>query len=249
MNVLYLIVYFVACAMLTIALLPVLRPMTSVRAAGQAERAARLERLLGEIDVKLEAGVLTKDQAAALREALIDQMRPAPIIGRLSFGRAGAVLLAAVGVGLIIFTATQGRDSPAAARAPEADLLRASAVGAGKETEVLAKVRTYARTLAEHRETQMSEQRPTLPDVDTMIARLEARLANEPNDKEGWRMLGWSLFNTGKLEKAASAYARAHELAPDDVEIKAAFEDVKASLGGAPAQAAGSGNASPPTQR
>src|SRR3546814_9468536 len=48
-------------------------------------------------------------------------------------------------------------------------------------------------------------------DVGTMIAGLEARLAQDPNNAEGWRMLGWSYFETGDLMRSASAYRRAAE--------------------------------------
>src|SRR3546814_15561953 len=48
-----------------------------------------------------------------------------------------------------------------------------------------------------------------------MIAGLEARLAQDPNNAEGWRMLGWSYFETGDLMRSASAYRRAAEIEPD----------------------------------
>ncbi|HEY9553511.1 TPR domain-containing protein [Allosphingosinicella sp.] len=55
-------------------------------------------------------------------------------------------------------------------------------------------------------------------DVGTMIAGLEARLAQDPNNAEGWRMLGWSYFETGDLMRSASAYRRAAEIEPDKAE-------------------------------
>lgn len=55
-------------------------------------------------------------------------------------------------------------------------------------------------------------------DVDSMIAKLEARLKQDSNDAEGWRMLGWSHFETGDFAKAAVAYRRAAELEPDKAE-------------------------------
>ena len=55
-------------------------------------------------------------------------------------------------------------------------------------------------------------------DVQTMIAGLEARLAQDPDNAEGWRMLGWSYFETGDLMRAASAYRRAAEIEPDNAE-------------------------------
>lgn len=55
-------------------------------------------------------------------------------------------------------------------------------------------------------------------DVDSMIASLEAKLKTEPNDAPGWRMLGWSYFETGDLMRSAAAYRRAAEVEPDNAE-------------------------------
>jgi cytochrome c-type biogenesis protein CcmH len=57
-----------------------------------------------------------------------------------------------------------------------------------------------------------------LADVQTMIASLEARLREDPDNAEGWRMLGWSYFETGDLMRAAAAYRRAAELEPGNAE-------------------------------
>lgn len=64
---------------------------------------------------------------------------------------------------------------------------------------------------------------PELDDVDTMIQRLAARLEKDGSDGEGWRMLGWSYFNTGKNAEAVRAYAKAVELLPDRADIRAAY--------------------------
>jgi cytochrome c-type biogenesis protein CcmH len=51
-------------------------------------------------------------------------------------------------------------------------------------------------------------------DVATMIAQLEAKLKQDPNNARGWQMLGWSYFETGRYGDAAQAYARAAALEP-----------------------------------
>jgi cytochrome c-type biogenesis protein CcmH len=69
--------------------------------------------------------------------------------------------------------------------------------------------------------------------VDQMIGSLEARLTSEPNDVEGWRMLGWSKFRTDDFSGAAAAYARAAKLAPDDAETLSAYgESLSRAAGG-----------------
>ena len=51
-------------------------------------------------------------------------------------------------------------------------------------------------------------------DVSTMIAQLEARLKQDPKSAQGWQMLGWSYFETGRYADSAKAYARAAALEP-----------------------------------
>jgi cytochrome c-type biogenesis protein CcmH len=54
----------------------------------------------------------------------------------------------------------------------------------------------------------------SLPTVDDMIQRLVDRLQRQPNDANGWRMLGWSYFTTDRFAESAEAYARAVALLP-----------------------------------
>ena len=69
--------------------------------------------------------------------------------------------------------------------------------------------------------------------VDEMIANLEMRLASEPNDVEGWRMLGWSKFRIDDFAGAAAAYARAVAIAPNDSETQSAYgESLSRAAGG-----------------
>ena len=56
------------------------------------------------------------------------------------------------------------------------------------------------------------------PTVDEVIARLEARLKENPQDAEGWRMLGWSYFQTERFAEAATAMKRATTLDPKNAE-------------------------------
>jgi cytochrome c-type biogenesis protein CcmH len=62
-----------------------------------------------------------------------------------------------------------------------------------------------------------------LPDVETLIARLTARLKSQPDDADGWRMLGWSHFHTQQPRKAAEAYERALALRPASADLMTAY--------------------------
>jgi len=57
------------------------------------------------------------------------------------------------------------------------------------------------------------------PMVYEMVAKLEKRLAEQPNDPEGWARLGRSYGVMERKDKALAAYARAYELAPDNVAV------------------------------
>ena len=56
------------------------------------------------------------------------------------------------------------------------------------------------------------------PSVDDVIVKLEARLKTNPNDAEGWRMLGWSYYQTERYAEAATAMKRATVLDPKNPE-------------------------------
>lgn len=62
-----------------------------------------------------------------------------------------------------------------------------------------------------------------LPDVDTLIARLRARLESQPADAAGWRMLGWSYFETGRTDEAVEAYANAVAIEPDNADYQSGY--------------------------
>jgi cytochrome c-type biogenesis protein CcmH len=61
------------------------------------------------------------------------------------------------------------------------------------------------------------------PMARQMVARLEQRLKEEPNDPQGWARLGRSYDVLGREDDARRAYARAYEQAPENAEIIAAY--------------------------
>lgn len=56
------------------------------------------------------------------------------------------------------------------------------------------------------------------PSVDEVIAGLEKKLQEDPEDAESWRMLGWSYFETQKFAESATAMKRATTLDPKNPE-------------------------------
>ena len=93
---------------------------------------------------------------------------------------------------------------------------------------MLARLKDYTRSIGTEEPASVAAAGKLLPDVNTMIERLAARLETTPEDIKGWRMLGWSYFHTGRYEQAATAYARAVELDPNSAELKLSYEEAKA---------------------
>ena len=58
-----------------------------------------------------------------------------------------------------------------------------------------------------------------MPSVDEMVTSLAARLEQQPNDPQGWTMLGRSYMALRRYGEAATAYARANQLAPGDATL------------------------------
>ena len=77
------------------------------------------------------------------------------------------------------------------------------------------------------------QRQANLGSVDEMIDRLVQRLKRNPKDVEGWRVLGWSYFNTDRFAESSAAYAKAIELSPNNVELRSAYGEalVRAAAG------------------
>lgn len=77
--------------------------------------------------------------------------------------------------------------------------------------------------------------------IQAMVARLAARLETEPDDAEGWLMLGRSYGVLGDREGARAAFARAAALRPGDAQVLSAYArsllDDPAGTGPLPARA------------
>lgn len=61
------------------------------------------------------------------------------------------------------------------------------------------------------------------PIVLQMVAKLEKRLQEQPNDSAGWAQLGRSYVVLHRLSDAVTAYSKAYQLAPDDMDIMSAY--------------------------
>jgi cytochrome c-type biogenesis protein CcmH len=108
------------------------------------------------------------------------------------------------------------------------DTISMSPSRAGSTDEMLARLINYTRSIETEEPAFTAASEGQLPEVNTMIERLAARLETTPQDIEGWRMLGWSYLHTARYEQAATAFARAVELDPSSADLKLSYEQAKA---------------------
>jgi cytochrome c-type biogenesis protein CcmH len=68
--------------------------------------------------------------------------------------------------------------------------------------------------------------------IEAMVQGLAARLETNPQDADGWRMLGRSYVALGRYEEAVSALERAVAMIPDDPDLLADYADALAMTSG-----------------
>jgi cytochrome c-type biogenesis protein CcmH len=173
---------------------------------------------LAELEKQGAAGIIESEQAAAARTEIKRRMLAtvrggSPSLARLSIAErnvAVAGIFVIIALGSIGLYALTGRpDLPSTA----------TGIGASAQAGSSA-VDQLAAATAQITGMPQEPLRPSLGSVDEMIERLTDRLNRSPNDPDGWRMLGWSYFNTERFAQAASAYAKAIELNPQNADFR-----------------------------
>ncbi len=168
--------------------------------------------MIGEAEAKLARAEIERRLLRAARDATADtQPLSAAWHYRIVTGLAAIVVLGSIGIYAAIghadrFFAQQARDT---AGLPRSDAEQAAGGQTGTDAAQ-----------------QSSE-------VETLARRLEERLAENPDDADGWRVLGWTYYNMGEFGRAANAYRRAAELRRDSSVIRALLGEamVRASGG------------------
>ncbi len=183
----------VACVGLAV---PLLRPR-GLDGAGADANLELLKQQLRDVEAQACTGALTADEveplkAEIMRRALAEGPAPQPAERKLGERK---LAIAAIGV--------------AAGVALAATLLYGRL---GRPDLAAAPAATP----------QAAAQVPGHGDVAALIAQLEAQMARNPGDPEGWRMLAWSYMQTGRNAEAATAYGRAAALSPGNAEYLSA---------------------------
>jgi cytochrome c-type biogenesis protein CcmH len=180
----------------------VLRPLVSPK------RAAALSRNVANV-------AIYRDQ---LRE--LDADLAAGTLAREDHGRARDELEAR-----LLRDVGEGEPRPAA----PAGRLAAWAVGAAIPVLALTLYFLVGHPTAIEREAELEA---SAAQVEAMVARLAARLRENPDDVNGWKLLGRSYGVMGRYAEAADAYAKAAVRAPRDAQLLVDFADVLAMARG-----------------
>ena len=69
-----------------------------------------------------------------------------------------------------------------------------------------------------------------LPSIEEMLPRLEAHLQDNPDDAQGWKLLGTTYLRLQRFDEAQTALSNAYAVTPDDVVVMLQLADVRAVL-------------------
>jgi cytochrome c-type biogenesis protein CcmH len=187
---------------------------------------------LAEVDREATEGLIDADQAEAARVEIkrrllaIDGAARSSAPLSLSERKFALVAVTAIVVlGSVGLYALNGRPELSTA-IPSRPVARAP------EPSVVDQLAAATQIPASQDQPQSQPQTP-LASVDEMVERLAARLKLNPNDPDGWRMLGWSYLRTEHFADAAAAYRKAVELSPNVASLRSSLAEalVKAADG------------------
>jgi cytochrome c-type biogenesis protein CcmH/NrfG len=182
---------------------------------------ARLE----DIGARLKKGELNEAEADAARLALVSQSPSSRWgIGQILQNNSQKLLVAAA----VFLVSGIGAAISYVGTAPETTRSQQMTSISGPDDEMATRLTDYVRSIGTEQPLPKTEGGELLPDVNAMIERLAARLDTAPQDIEGWQLLGWSYFQTGRYEQAATAFARALELDPSSAELKRSRDEAEA---------------------
>jgi len=159
---------------------------------------------LNEVDRDLERGLLTEDQAEAVRTEIQRK------------------LLQAVDGGETAISGVPFSNTPRSAILTVTAIALFVSIGTVSSYGFLGspelKNVAYADRDIEQEKVALKEWQAD-QEVLALLDKLALRLEKKPDDIKGWRLLGRFLIARGNYEESAKAYKRANDLRPDDPEI------------------------------
>jgi cytochrome c-type biogenesis protein CcmH len=152
---------------------------------------------------------------AQLLDAVIAAPQATPTMGRGWVWAGVGALVLAVGGGMIWKAASRPGGTPAAQAAATP---AAAAAPTGSAPGAMAAAAPHG---------------VAPPQIESMVGQLVARLQSQPDDADGWNMLGRTYMSIKRYPDAVAAYERAAKLRPGDADTLADYADALAvSKGG-----------------
>ncbi len=191
-----------AALMLIVALGLVLRPLLRGGSL-KSDPAAAARRRMKVLQEALETGVLSKKEFAAKKAELGSEL-----LGALDSPapRSRSAFFAAVAVALLL---------------PAGAIMMYRLVGEPRALDPASIPPAAAQAPAEHGG----------QDMDQAIAKLAEKLKQNPDDVNGWTLLGRAYLETEHFSEARDALKRAHDLAPDEPDVNVAYAEAMTLAG------------------
>ncbi|WP_439491398.1 c-type cytochrome biogenesis protein CcmI [Blastomonas fulva] len=211
---LWIILTAMAAVVAALLTLPLVRRQEA-RADARAATLAVLRDQLADVDVQLAAGVIPPADAEGLRIEIKRRMLAAGHVPDDISRPLGSRALSGVAIGLAALVALAAAALYAGMGKPDLALMGG---GVGGETAP-----AVAANPGADPEADPAAQAAADAEIGRLVTGIEARLAEKPDDAEGWRMLGWSYYNLRRFDESAKAYARAVALDPDGPGFQSAY--------------------------
>ncbi|MDE2382987.1 MAG: c-type cytochrome biogenesis protein CcmI [Alphaproteobacteria bacterium] len=191
------------------------------QAGGTAQESAVYQDQIKEVERDMEAGVINAPEAQAAKAEInrrIDALQRDSVAARpISNGWRTLALVASAGLvilgGVNLYGYMGSPNMPSATPAPQAAAAQQATPQASAQQQ------------ASDQNAAAGQQPATQAQVDAVIAKLKDKLKADPGNAEGWRTLGWALFNTQKYQESVDAYGKALAIDPNNVDYKSAMAE------------------------
>ncbi len=203
----------IAVAMIALAMAFVVPPFLRKRAqTGVSQDALNLsviKQQLAELDADLANGTLDQSQYEAARKdleiELLSDVSPDEGAANSATEKSGRSALAVAGIGIPLLT-----------------LALYQTLG---NQEIIP-------LLAQGNEHPASDPTQGLPPMEELVAKLAARLQQEPDNLDGWIMLGRSYMAMGQEAQALQSYETAYRMAPENTALLLNYAEALAKMHG-----------------
>jgi len=200
----------ISAALLTV---PLVR-RAEARADARTATLAVLKDQLADVDVQLAAGTIPPQDAEGLRTEIKRRMLAAGHLSEDARRPLASRALSGVAIGLAAMVAISAAALYSTMGRPDlvtgSTALAAAAVAADPQADA---------------QTDPADQAAADEEIGRLVTGLQARLAENPEDAEGWRMLGWSQYNLRRFADSAASYARAIALSPKGEGYQSAYAE------------------------